>query len=118
VFKMTVLTIVVGVFAALLFLAAAASKLRAEEGSEEMRTHLGVPSPVWKLIAVLEIAGALGLLVGLGVRPLGVVAAGGLTLLSLGAVASHLRVGDSAKAAAPALLGLLLAVASGALILA
>lgn len=115
---MSVLTIVVGVIAALLFFAAAASKLRAGEDSEGMRAHLGVPVSVWKVIALLEIGGGAGLLAGLAVQPLGVAAAGGLILLSVGAVASHLRVGDGVKKAAPAVLGLVLAAGAGALLLA
>ncbi|MER6936244.1 DoxX family protein [Nocardioides sp. NPDC127514] len=114
---MSVLTIVVGALAALLFFAAAASKLRAGEDSEGMRAHLGVPDKVWKVIAPLEIAGGIGLLIGLAVQPLGLAAAGGLTLLSVGAAASHLRVGDGVKGAAPALAGLVLAVGAGALLL-
>jgi hypothetical protein len=39
----------------------------------------------------LKAAGALGLLVGLGVPLLGVVAAGGLVLFFVGAILTHLR---------------------------
>jgi uncharacterized membrane protein YphA (DoxX/SURF4 family) len=114
---MSVLKIVAVVLAALLFLAAATSKLRDAEDSVTMRTHLGVPATLWKLIAVLELSGAAGILVGLAVEPLGVAAAAGLVLLSLGAVASHLRVGDSFRAAGLAVLGMVLAGAAGGLLL-
>jgi len=55
---------------------------------------IGVPMRYFPILAALEIAGAVGLIVGIWVRPIGVDAAGGLVLYFIGAVLSHLRVGD------------------------
>ncbi len=46
------------------------------------------------VLAALEIAGALGLLVGLAWAPLGIAAAIGVVLYFVGAVIAHLRVKD------------------------
>ncbi|SDJ78839.1 DoxX family protein [Streptomyces indicus] len=51
-------------------------------------------------------AGSLGLLAGLAVRPLGVAAAAGLVLYFVGAVITHLRVGDLKLGGALLFLGL------------
>lgn len=55
---------------------------------------VGVPLKFFPLLAACEFAGALGLLVGIGWRPMGVAAGIGLVLYFVGAVVSHLRVGD------------------------
>jgi hypothetical protein len=106
---MTAITIIVAVLLALLFFAAAASKLSGNESSEAMSTHLGVAPGLWKAIGALEVVGAVGVLVGLAFAPLGIAAAAGFVVLSAGAVVSHLRAGDSPRAAVLALLGLTLA---------
>ncbi len=46
------------------------------------------------LLAVAELAGAVGLLVGLKVAPLGIAAGVGLALYFVGAVAAHVRAED------------------------
>ncbi|MFL6108062.1 MAG: DoxX family protein [Marmoricola sp.] len=114
---MTAITIIVAIALGLLFLAAAASKLSGSESSTAMSTHLGVHAGLWKAIGVLELAGAAGVLAGLAVEPLGIAASCGLVLLSAGAVVSHVRAGDAPRAAAPALVGLLLASATTVLLL-
>ncbi|GAA3967371.1 DoxX family protein [Streptomyces marokkonensis] len=51
-----------------------------------------VPASWLPRLAALKAAGAAGLLIGLlGVRPLGIVAAAGLVLFYVGAVAAHIR---------------------------
>lgn len=60
-------------------------------------------------LAALEIAGALGLLVGLAWWPLGVAAAAGVMLYFVGALGFHARARDTGFA--PALVFLLMAVA-------
>jgi uncharacterized membrane protein YphA (DoxX/SURF4 family) len=55
---------------------------------------VGVPMRYLALLAACEIAGALGLVLGFFYPPLGVAAAVGLVVYFVGAVASHLRVGD------------------------
>jgi uncharacterized membrane protein YphA (DoxX/SURF4 family) len=55
---------------------------------------VGVPMKYLPLLAACEFAGALGLVLGVWWPPLGVVAGIGLVLYFVGAVVSHLRVGD------------------------
>ncbi len=56
---------------------------------------LGVPESSLPILGVLKAAGALGLLIGLGVPLIGIVATGGLTLFFIAAVITHLRARDS-----------------------
>lgn len=51
----------------------------------------GVPESWLSMLATLKAAGALGLLVGIGVPPIGTAAAVGLTLFYVGAIVAHLR---------------------------
>lgn len=62
---------------------------------------VGVPMRFLPVLAGLEIAGAIGIVAGLWLEPLGIAAAAGLTAYFLGAVGSHLRVGDTKGAAMP-----------------
>ena len=55
---------------------------------------VGVPLKFFPLLAACEFAGALGLLKGIGWPPLGVAGGIGLVLYFVGAVVSHLRIGD------------------------
>jgi len=55
---------------------------------------VGVPLRVFPLLAACEFAGALGLLAGIGWPPLGIGGGVGLVLYFVGAVVSHVRVGD------------------------
>jgi hypothetical protein len=74
---------------------------------------VGVPEGrVW-LLAAAEIAGAVGLVVGLFWWPIGVAAGIGVTIYFAGAVGSHLRAGD--KDFVPALALVVVAAAALAL---
>jgi uncharacterized membrane protein YphA (DoxX/SURF4 family) len=106
------MTVVVTVLLAVLFLATAAGKLVGHPASLAARDHLEIPAVRWKQIGILEVAGAAGVLLGLALRPLGVAAASGLVLLSIGAIVTHRRAGDKAVAAPPALMALALAAAT------
>ena len=55
---------------------------------------VGVPLKYFPLLAAFEFAGALGLVVGIWWPPIGIAAGIGLVLYFVGAVVSHLRVGD------------------------
>jgi DoxX-like family len=57
-------------------------------------TKLGVPASWLTPLGVLKAAGALGLLVGIGVPWIGTAAAVGLTLFFVGALFTHLRAHD------------------------
>jgi DoxX-like family len=75
-------------------------------------TTLGIP-PSWLFpLGALKAAGALGLLVGIGVPPLGVAAAVGLVLFFVGAVLTHVRAHAAAPSYAYPAVFLLLAVGS------
>ncbi len=71
---------------------------------------VGVPERHLPVLAALEFVGAVGILVGLWLEPLGVLAAAGLVAYFLGAVGGHLRVRDTKNLAMP-LPPLVLAVA-------
>jgi len=75
---------------------------------------VGVPLKYFPLLAACEFAGALGLVLGIWLPALGVAAGIGLLFYFVGAIASHLRVGD-VKGIGPAVF--MLVVAAGALAL-
>jgi DoxX-like family len=62
-------------------------------------------------LAVLKLAGAVGLLIGIGVPGLGVAAATGLVLFFIGAITTHIRAQDYSSIPFPGMF-LLLAIAS------
>ena len=73
---------------------------------------IGVPLKYFSLLAACELAGALGLVLGIWWASLGVAAGIGLVVYFVGAIVFHLRVGD-VKGMGPAVF--MLAVAGGAL---
>lgn len=79
--------------------------------------RLGIDQRRFGIIGVLQVVGAVGLLLGLAWSPLGVAAAVGLILLMLGAVTTHVRIGDPAFDAAPAVICLVGATGAAALFL-
>jgi DoxX-like family len=72
----------------------------------ETLNTIQVPKSMYAPLAALKFAGALGLLIGIFWRPLGIAAASGLVLYFLGAVITHLRVKDTKGAGSPAVLTL------------
>jgi uncharacterized membrane protein YphA (DoxX/SURF4 family) len=64
--------------------------------------RLGVSLRLARLIGLLEILGAAGLVIGLWAGPLGIAAATGLVVLMSGAVIYHVRARDTAKKTMPA----------------
>lgn len=107
--------IIVTALLAVLFGFASLIKLFGVRQSLAIRDHLGVEPTQWRLIGLLELAGVAGVLAGLAWPPIGVAAAIGLALLSLGAIVFHGRASDSAADTAPAVIGLGLAVATAIL---
>ena len=77
---------------------------------KSLHNVVGVPMRWFPFLAGLEFAAALGLLVGIRWAPLGIAAAGGMTLYFVGAIVAHARVKDW-KGAGPAVQMLCLAVA-------
>ena len=107
--------VIVTLLLAALFTFAASIKLLGVARSLAIRDHLGVSPMQWRAIGVLELAGVAGALVGLLWAPIGIAAAIGLALLSIGAIAFHLRASDGAVDMAPAVIGLALAAATAVL---
>ena len=109
---MSTATVLVTLVLGLLFLATAVGKLTGQRASIASRDHLAIAPVRWQQIGLLEVAGAAGVLIGLTLRPLGIASAAGLVLLSLGAIATHVRAGDKPAAALPAIAALALASAA------
>jgi hypothetical protein len=65
---------------------------------------LGVPLGAFPLLAACEIAGAVGLVAGIRWERLGIAASIGLVAYFVGAILTHLRVGDFAGMWSPALM--------------
>jgi DoxX-like family len=105
-------TIIVTIVLAVLFTFSSSIKLLGAPQSLAIRDHLGVTPTLWRVIGVLELAGVVGVLVGLAWAPIGVAAAIGLALLSVGAVAYHVRASDGFAKTAPAVVAIVLAVAT------
>lgn len=115
------MTIALIVLATLLGLAAGGSalqKLRRDPMVMASMRAVGVPESRVSLLAVLEILGAIGLIVGIWIPWVGVAATAGLALYFLGAVIAHVRVRSAAKEALPAVVILLIALVTLALQLA
>jgi len=114
----TALWIVSGVLA-MIFMAAGLTKLtqpRAKLAAGPMPWAADVSDAQFRTIGLLEVAGAVGVILpaALGVAPvLSALAAVGLVLTMVGAVATHVRLGETTRLAVPLLvlaLALLVAV--------
>lgn len=103
-------TVLAGVLAAE-FLSFGAAKLAAVASMRTRAEHLGYSAAIYRGIGALEITAAGGVLLGLARPSIGVAAGAGLVLLMAGAVASHLRTGDSTAEIAPAVATALVAAA-------
>ncbi|MFF4653634.1 DoxX family protein [Streptomyces sp. NPDC001380] len=103
------------VLLSLVLVASGRGKLVKDERVTSSLDGIGIPRGVFPVLAGLEFAGALGLLIGAGFRPLGIAAAVGVVLYFAGAVIAHLRARDVKGAPVP---GVLLAVSAAALALA
>ncbi|MFY9921598.1 MAG: DoxX family protein [Mycobacterium sp.] len=108
-------TVVVTLSLAALFVFSSSIKLLGVPKSLAIRDHLGVSPLQWRGIGALELAGVVGVLVGLLWAPIGIAAAIGLALLSIGAVAFHLRASDRLVDMVPAVIGVALAAATAVL---
>ncbi|MBC6461500.1 DoxX family protein [Actinomadura sp. HBU206391] len=102
---------VIAVLLAALLAMSARAKLTKEEKVTKTITGLGVPLGWFPFLAACELAGAVGLVIGLWFAPLGIAAAVGVVLYFVGAVGAHLRAGDMKGAPTP-LVVLILSVAA------
>ena len=95
---------------AAVFLALGSAKVLALAPMRARAAHVGFSTSSYRVIGGLEIAGAIGVVLGLAVPPLGAAAAVGLLLLLAGAMFAHLCHGDDPRLLTPALVsGLLVA---------
>ena len=101
-------------FAAIVAFSAIAKIRRDPKVVHVIQEVVGVPPTFFPLLATCEFAGALGLVLGIWLPWLGLAAGVGLVIYFVGAVVSHLRVGDF-KGIGPA--AFMLMAASGALAL-
>ncbi|MET9603046.1 DoxX family protein [Streptomyces sp. NPDC006459] len=85
---------VVGVLLALTLAASATFTLQRNDQIVANMQKVQVPDSWLPRLAALKAAGAIGLVAGLWVTPLGVAAAVGVTLYFIGAVIAHLRAKD------------------------
>ncbi|MFC6021267.1 DoxX family protein [Plantactinospora solaniradicis] len=90
---MFVTTLVVSLAFAALLVASAVGKLQRSPSQLATLERVGALK-IAPILAVLELAGAVGLVVGLFWWPIGIAAGIGLVLYFAGAISAHLRVGD------------------------
>lgn len=112
------MTIVLAIVIGALFLVTGGVKVLGVKQSLEIRDHFGMQPGLWRTIGALETAGAVGVLIGIGVPALGVAAAGGLAALMLGAIVSRVKVKDSLLLIAGDVVVLALVVVTGLALLA
>ena len=99
---MTIGLIVLGILLAAAAAGSGVAKLAKVPAVMESMSAVGVRPQQIPVLAVLEIAGAIGLLLGIWSKPLGVAAAACLALYFLGAVISHIRKGHGVAEFGPA----------------
>ena len=81
--------VILAIVLAIVSLSSGGIKLAGATQSLRIRDTLGVSARLWRIIGALEIAGAVGLLAGIGVPVLGIAAAVALALAMIGAVVVH-----------------------------
>lgn len=108
---MFIALLVLGVLLTAIFLFSGARKVAGGDSVRDEAAHLGVPLAGYRAIGVAEAGGAGALLVGLAWAPLGMAAAAGFVVLTVGATVAHLRVADPVGRWAPAVV---IAVAASA----
>lgn len=114
------MTILLTCVVTIVFAALGAMKVLALPPARELAAQSGLSVTAYRGIGVLELAGAAGVTLGLVVPLFGGLAGTGLLLLLAGALITHLRHHDSARAMAPAVVCALLvagylAILSGAI---
>ncbi|MFF9194122.1 DoxX family protein [Streptomyces sp. NPDC014779] len=99
---MTTAQIALAAALSLVFLPLGLGKIAAAPFMRRAAAHLGMSRGLYRVVGALEVAGAVGLLLGPASAPLGVAAAIGLALLMTAAAVVHLRHGDPPVRALPA----------------
>ncbi|MEU2038796.1 DoxX family protein [Nocardia niwae] len=80
------------------------AKVMAVQEMRKRAEHTGFSVSGYRGIGALELAGAVGLLVGIAWWPLGAAAGLGLASMMVGALVTHLRIGDGPREFAPSIL--------------
>jgi len=88
--------IVAAIFTVMLSMSARMKLVREPVAVEVIGEMVGVPLRLFPILAALEIAGGAGLLIGIGLEPLGVAAAACLVLYFVVAIGAHVRRRDLA----------------------
>lgn len=91
---MNITSVVLAVLLAIVFFPLGIAKVLAVADMRQRAEHTGFSVTAYRGIGALEIAGAVGLLAGLVWWPLGVAAGIGLALMMIGALITHLKIGD------------------------
>jgi hypothetical protein len=86
--------IVAAVFTVMLGMSARMKLVHDPLAVEVIGGVVGVPLRFFPVLALLEVAGAVGLLAGIGLKPLGVAAGTALVAYFVGAITSHVRKRD------------------------
>lgn len=97
---------------AFVFTLAGMARVQGLPASDVVRQRLDLPVWLWRLVGAVELAGVLGLVVGVFAVPdLAVAAAVGFVVLAVLAIAAHARAGDLRPGAiAPVVMGAAAAV--------
>lgn len=99
---MVVLLTVLSIILAIGFGGSGVRKLTGGDAQRAAAAHFGLGAGAWRAIACAELAAAVGLVAGIFVPVMTVLAASGLVVLMLGAVISHVRAGDRFVSSVPA----------------
>ncbi|WP_181720249.1 DoxX family protein [Nocardia gipuzkoensis] len=105
--------VVVAVVMSVVLVVSAGAKFTRPRRMVEQMSTLELPFAMLPFLGVAQIAGAGGLIIGVWWGPLGVAAAICLTLYFIGAVAAHVRVGDTKGTPPAAVLAIVAAVLIG-----
>ena len=101
---MSITSVALAGLLAMVFIFLGTAKVLAVAPMRVLAAHVGFSPGAYRVIGVLEIAGAAGLLIGLTVPLMGGLAGAGLFLLLAGALMTHLRNGDGVRRYALAVL--------------
>ena len=99
---MTIALAILGGFIGTSITFSAIGKIKRMPGAIESIAHVGVKEKQYNQLAALELLGALGLLVGIWIKPIGQLASVGIALYFIGAQTAHVRKGDKFAAIFPA----------------
>lgn len=109
---MNIALIILGGFIGIAITFSAVGKIKRMPGAIEAISRVGVKENQYNQLAFLELIGALGLLVGIWIKPIGIAASIGIALYFIGAQTAHIRMKDSFAKMFPALFLFLVAAAT------